>query len=57
MFSDGVVDLYKAGAISNSKKNVERGRITVTFVMGSKKLYDFMDDNPFVSKCLLFATI
>ena len=50
MFSDGVVDLFKVGAITNAKKNVERGKCVGTFVIGTNKLFNFMDDNPFVSK-------
>ena len=48
MFSDRVVDLVEAGVITNRKKNVHRGRITTSFAVGSKRLYDFIDDNPFV---------
>lgn len=48
MFSDRVVDLVDAGVITNLKKTVHRGRITTSFVAGSKRLYDFVDDNPFV---------
>jgi 4-hydroxybutyrate CoA-transferase len=48
MFSDRVVDLVEAGVITNLRKNAHRGRITTSFVAGSKRLYDFVDDNPFV---------
>lgn len=48
MFSDGIVDLVKMGVVTNLRKNVHRGRITSSFVAGSKRLYDFVDDNPFV---------
>jgi 4-hydroxybutyrate CoA-transferase len=48
MFSDGVVDLFKAGAITNRLKAVHPGRIVTTFVNGSQKLFDFVDDNPMV---------
>jgi len=48
MFSDRVVDLVEAGVVTNKKKNVHRGRITTSFVVGSKRLYDFVDDNPYV---------
>ena len=48
MFSDRVVDLVEAGVITNSRKHVHRGRITTSFVAGSRRLYDFVDDNPFV---------
>ena len=48
MFSDGVIDLVNAGVITNTRKKVHPGRITVSFVMGSRRLYDFIDDNPYV---------
>ena len=48
MFSDGVVELAKSGAITNRLKNVHRGRIVTSFVSGSQQVYDFVDDNPFV---------
>jgi 4-hydroxybutyrate CoA-transferase len=48
MFSDGVIDLVEAGVVTNRRKKVHPGRITSTFVIGSKRLYDFVDDNPFV---------
>ena len=48
MFSDGVVDLVEAGVITNRRKNVHPGRIVTSFVMGTQRLYDFVDDNPFV---------
>jgi len=48
MFSDRVIDLVEAGAITNRKKKVHPGRITTAFVNGSRRLYDFVDDNPFV---------
>lgn len=46
MFSDGVVDLFKAGAITNRLKEVHPGRIVTSFVNGSQKLFDFVHDNP-----------
>jgi 4-hydroxybutyrate CoA-transferase len=48
MFSDGVVDLMKSGAITNRLKHVHRGRVVTSFVNGSQRVYDFVDDNPFV---------
>lgn len=48
MFSDGVVELVEAGAIDNKNKTLHPGKIISTFLMGSKKLYDFVDDNPMV---------
>ncbi|CAG9532784.1 unnamed protein product [Cercopithifilaria johnstoni] len=48
MFSDGVLNLVECGAITNSKKTLYPGRMVVSFVYGSKKLYSFLHDNPFV---------
>ena len=48
MFSDGVVDLAQTGAITNRLKHVHRGRIVTSFVNGSQRVYDFVNDNPFV---------
>ena len=48
MFSDGLVDLAASGAISNRLKHVHRGRIVTSFVNGSQRVYDFVDDNPFI---------
>ncbi len=46
MFSDGVVELYKRGAITNRMKKKHPGKIVSSFVIGSQELYDFIDDNP-----------
>lgn len=48
MFSDGLVDLYHAGAITNRYKTQMNGKIVSSFVLGSRKTYDFIDDNPLV---------
>jgi acyl-CoA hydrolase len=48
MFSDGIVDLYATGAITNRYKSIHAGRIATSFVNGSRKLFDFVDDNPLV---------
>ncbi|MGE0444386.1 MAG: acetyl-CoA hydrolase/transferase family protein [Vicinamibacterales bacterium] len=48
MFSDGVIDLVESGAITNRLKQVHRGRIVTSFVLGSQRLYDFVNDNPLV---------
>lgn len=48
MFSDGVVELAEAGVINNSRKNFHRGVMVATFLMGTKRLYDFVDGNPMV---------
>ena len=48
MFSDGVVDLAESGVITNRRKKVHPGRIVTSFVMGTKRVYDFVHDNAFV---------
>ena len=48
MFSDGVIDLILNNVINGNYKKINRGRALSTFVMGSKRLYDYVDDNPFV---------
>jgi acyl-CoA hydrolase len=49
MFSDGVVPLVEKGVVTNENKTIERGKIVTTFVLGTRKVYDFVHDNPFVS--------
>ena len=46
MFSDGVVDLARAGVITNARKTLHPGKYVATFLMGTQKLYDFADGNP-----------
>ncbi len=46
MFSDGVLPLLKSGVITGKLKAVKRGKIVSSFAVGSRKLYDFIDDNP-----------
>lgn len=46
MFSDGVMELARAGVITNRKKTINPGKFVATFLMGTRKLYDFVDDNP-----------
>jgi acyl-CoA hydrolase len=49
MFSDGIMDLVEKGVITGSEKKTHPGKIISGFVMGSQKLYDFIDDNPQVN--------
>jgi acyl-CoA hydrolase len=49
MFSDGVLPLLDSGVIDNSLKKIARGRTVTGFVMGSERLYAFVDDNPEVT--------
>jgi 4-hydroxybutyrate CoA-transferase len=46
MFSDGVVDLIRAGVVTNRLKHVHPGRTVTSFVAGSQRLFDFVNDNP-----------
>jgi 4-hydroxybutyrate CoA-transferase len=48
MFTDAVVDLVEAGVVNGSRKERNRGKIVTAFVMGSPRLYAFVDDNPMV---------
>ncbi|MGZ3420546.1 MAG: acetyl-CoA hydrolase/transferase family protein [Polyangiales bacterium] len=49
MFSDGLVDLIERGVVTNTAKAVHPGKTVSAFVMGSKRVYDFVDDNPAVA--------
>jgi 4-hydroxybutyrate CoA-transferase len=48
MFSDGVLDLVERGVITGVHKAIDRGKIVASFVVGSRRLLDFIDDNPIV---------
>lgn len=48
MFSDGVVGLAEAGVITNKQKTINPGKFMAAFLMGTRKLYDFIDGNPLV---------
>ncbi|WP_378179911.1 acetyl-CoA hydrolase/transferase family protein [Aquimarina sp. SS2-1] len=48
MFSDGVIDLILKDVINSNKKGINEGRALTTFLMGTKRLYDYVDDNPFI---------
>jgi len=48
VFSDGIVDLVEEGVVTCKKKTIHKDKIICSFVMGSKKLYNFVDDNPMV---------
>jgi acyl-CoA hydrolase/RimJ/RimL family protein N-acetyltransferase len=47
MFSDWIINLVECGAITCAKKSFDRGKIIASFCMGSKRLYDYINDNPF----------
>ena len=48
MFSDGIIPLIEKGIITNQHKKKHRGKTVTSFLLGSRKLYDFVDDNPSV---------
>lgn len=48
MFSDGVVDAFEQGVITGERKTLHPGKIVASFVLGSQKTFDFLDNNPFV---------
>ncbi|MBN1657359.1 MAG: ABC transporter substrate-binding protein [Anaerolineae bacterium] len=45
MFTDGMVDLYDAGVVTGRRKTMWKGKMVGAFALGTKKLYDFVDDN------------
>ncbi len=47
MFGDWIIDLIECGAITCTKKTINRGKIVASFCMGSQRLYDYIDGNPF----------
>jgi 4-hydroxybutyrate CoA-transferase len=48
MFSDGIIDLVEQGAVTGELKKLHPGKIIAGFTMGTRRLYDFVDDNPLV---------
>lgn len=48
MFADGVLPLVESGVINGANKAIDKGKMVSTFLMGSQKVYDFIDDNPMV---------
>lgn len=48
LFSDGVIELVGAGVLTNAKKTLHPGKIIAGFILGTKRLYDWVDDNPLI---------
>ena len=48
MFTDGVIDLVKSGAVTGAQKTINRRKIVASFVLGTKRLFDFIHRNPLV---------
>jgi acyl-CoA hydrolase len=46
MFTDSMVELIECGAVNNSRKQIHKGKSITTFAYGSKRIYDYIDDNP-----------
>ena len=46
MFSDGAIDLIEKGVVNNERKRIHPGKVVGAFAMGTRRLYDFIDDNP-----------
>ena len=48
LFSDGVIDLVNAGVLTNARKTLHPGKIVAGFMLGTRHLYDWADDNPMI---------
>jgi len=48
LFSDGVIDLVNAGVLTNARKTLHPGKIVAGFILGTQRLYDWVDDNPMI---------
>jgi 4-hydroxybutyrate CoA-transferase len=48
LFSDGVIDLVEAGVLTNSQKTLHPGKMVAGFILGTKRLYKWVDDNPLI---------
>ena len=48
MFTDGLIPLIESGAVDNSQKKVHPGKVIGSFALGTRSMYDFMDDNPLI---------
>ena len=48
LFSDGVIDLFNAGVLTNARKSLHPGKIVAGFILGTQRLYEWVHDNPFI---------
>lgn len=48
LFSDGIIDLVEAGVLTNARKTLHAGKIIAGFILGTRRLYDWCDDNPLI---------
>lgn len=49
MFTDNIIDLVESGAVTGAKKTLDRGKIVASFCFGTRKLYDYIHNNPLFS--------
>ncbi len=49
MFTDAIIDMIESGAVTGSRKSVDQGKIVASFCLGTKKVYDYIDNNPLFS--------
>jgi acyl-CoA hydrolase len=49
MFADGILPLVEKGVVTGRRKNIDKGKMVASFLLGSRILYDFVDDNPMVA--------
>jgi acyl-CoA hydrolase/GNAT superfamily N-acetyltransferase len=49
MFTDKLIDMIESGIVTGSQKNIDRGKIVASFCLGTKRLYDYVDNNPLFS--------
>jgi acetyl-CoA hydrolase len=48
LFSDGIIDLVEAGVLTNARKSLHPGKIIAGFIIGTQRLYEWVDDNPLI---------
>ena len=48
MFSDGIIELVEKGVITGELKNIDKGKIVSGFMLGTRKLYDYVNNNPLI---------
>jgi 4-hydroxybutyrate CoA-transferase len=48
LFSDGVIDLFEAGILTNARKTLHPGKMVAGFIIGTRRLYEWVDDNPLI---------
>lgn len=49
MLTDSIVDLIESGAVTGKRKTLDRGKVVASFCMGTRRLYEYVDDNPLFS--------